>query len=130
MGWVEDRLEKQAQEADRREQIEGSASAIYDELWEAVVKVTKLPTVAIQWKPQTNGNPFHRTVVDLHKRILQIDLRKDRQSITATIGEETVARLDLVVDKNNVVHLAQGGRKLDYEEAAQVVMEPFLFPAS
>ena len=130
MDWVNDELAKQANVAECVERINESAPTIYEELWEAILAVAKDPVVDTEFKLTTNGSPYHRKVIDWKENTLTIDLVKDQRCIQSTIKGQVKTQLELKMDKNKIIYLAQGETKLGYAQAAKAIMKPFLFPDS
>lgn len=125
MGWLEERYQEFVDEQRDRKSVLEHAEAIYEGLWEEIVLVTTSPTVAFM-QIETNGLPRHRTVT-MGKRVLKIDLSEDKHSIVATLPEDTEVQLSIAVCLDGVVCLKCTGKTVNYAEAAQRILEPFIF---
>jgi hypothetical protein len=134
MTWIDDRLSGREHERVRRLSIEQSAERIYGELWEAIKKCVDEASRK-GFGLETNGSPHERTVVlstnssrrTLSTRKLALALKKASQRILVT-GIEPAPELVLDLCHDNVVCLKLNGKQVSYDEAAQAVLDPFLFP--
>ena len=125
MEWVERRYQQYVDERRDWGNVCQHAEEIYEGLWEEIVKVANDPTIAFT-KIVTNGLPQHRTVA-LGKRILKIDLAEDKHSIIASPPDSPEILLAVTVCPDGVVCLKHDGERVTYSQAAQKIMEPFIF---
>ncbi len=136
MSWIEQRLAEKGEREQRNRVIAEHESAVYENLWEQV----KLDLEEAQRRGievSTNGAPHDRTVslaVALkpgedftRSKRLHIRLEKGPHLVKVSGGPVSVEfRID--VSSDGVVRLKHGDRQLSAEEAARMILDPFLFP--
>jgi hypothetical protein len=137
MTWINDRMNERAVEARRRNYIADAAENTFNGLWEEVIRcVQEAQSHGIQ--VGTNGYAYERIVylsspptasqAITRRKELRVTLKKDKYLIAISGGIESP--FDLVFDlrRDDVVCLKRDGIEVDLESAAQVILDPFLFP--
>lgn len=137
MGWLEKRITEAQALKQRDALIRSSAPAIYRSLWTELTLIVEdaknrsFPIftngeahsrlIKLSQDPPTGGDGIGRP------KELRIVLEKDRQRIVAS-GAGVKVILDLDVCSDGVVCLKLGGDQIHLEDAAEKIMDPFLFP--
>jgi hypothetical protein len=132
MTWIDKRLAEREATRVHNLSIDQSAERVYAELWDAIKKcVTEAANKGFD--VSTNGSPHHRAV-----SVLTGTPRGDRKELVLTLKREShkilVAGIDpapeLMLDlrADNVACLKLNGKQVTYDEAAQAILDPFLFP--
>lgn len=127
MEWLKERMEAVQRVKRDERNIAAHADRIYGAVWAAVVDVVKEgPVWGIEMK--ANGFPLHHTVT-AGTHVLKVDLSEDRRRIVGTRpdGKQTV--LELAICPDGSVCVRHEEKMVDYAEAAQGLMDAFLFGA-
>jgi hypothetical protein len=134
MTWIDKRLAEQEAEATRSALIDQSAERVYDDLWQAVMRCV-MEANNKGFTLATNGSPHQRIVTltskdrTTKKRQLQLTLHRDIRLIKIR-GVESLSELSLDLCPDRVVCLKLNGKQVTYDEAAEAILDPFLFPTS
>ena len=125
--WIVERLEQRAASKERDRLIAASAERMFGELWLTMagfIEEAQQRGIEIF----TNGMPLERVVtLTVPPRTLTVTLKKDQQMI-AIRGVEGIYKLTFDVCPDHVVCLKLSGEPKSYSEAAQAILDPFLFP--
>jgi len=132
MTWISGRLEQRKKLIDRRNAVANNAENLFGELWIAIITCTteaKASGLAVE----TNGTSLERVVAactppDPHKRKeLRIKLDKYGEKVTVSeSGRETEFLIDVCDD--GVICLKLDGKQVTIQDAARLILDPFLFP--
>jgi hypothetical protein len=128
--WIVERLEQRAAAQERARLIDASAERVFGEFWQAVaVFVDEAQQSGM--KVATNGTPLERVVIldksGRNPQTLTVALAKDQKKI-AIRGVNDIYGLAFDVCPDNVVCLKLDGAAVSYREAAQAILDRFLFP--
>jgi hypothetical protein len=110
---------------------------VYDDLWKEIsdrVDDAKKRGELVE----TNGSPYERTVLmgagyqarPEDSRQLTITLARTEGKIIALDSDENSLGIELGVSEGDIVRPKHQGRTLTIPEAAKLILEPFLFPAT
>lgn len=125
MEWLKQQVERFRKEDRDWKNVVDHAERIYTAVWAEIVKVVNEAPV---WDIEliANGIPLHHTVT-MGKRVLKLDLADDRHSIIASRPDGAEVVLEIAVCPDGSVCVRCAGKAVTYAEAAQKIMEPFLF---
>ena len=123
--WITREYQRWIQNQNDRDAVTQSAEPIYEELWKEILQVVNAPVIKTQFAPTTNGIPLHRTIL-ANGKTLRVGVTADKRAIEAIAENDCLARLSLEI-KDGVVYLAHEGKRVDYQRAAQLLVQPFFF---
>jgi len=125
MEWFDQRYSQFLKEHNDRTTVAQNAEDIYAALWAAIMEVVRAAhDRGMQIQP--NGFPLHHTLL-MGKRLLRINLSEDKHCILASPGDSREVPLCLAVCEDGSVCLKHNGFTVNYAQAAQKIMEPFIF---
>jgi hypothetical protein len=135
MSWIDERLAEEKARADKNESIISSADTVFNDMWSYVLG--DVEEAKKKGKPLfTNGTQLDRIVkLDVatfspsHPKELHIALSKDKHSIVISGEVSMKFNLDICPD-GAVCPKDEQGKTVTYKEAAQRILDPFLFPES
>src|SRR5580700_6327353 len=138
MTWIDKRLAEKEAARVRHLSIDQSAERIYAELWQAIGRCVDEANNK-GFTLERNGSPHERSVVRLIPpsagRRHSSPTRKELSLVLKRASEEIVVngllappKLTLDLCPDNVACLKLDGNQVNYDEAAQAVLDPFLFP--
>lgn len=133
MTWFERRLADLEAHKQRLARIKQHAPAIYDQVWdEVVLYIAEARTKG--WAVETNGAPRKRAVM-LQKQnksgdwLLEVILPDGKERIRVKGDHGIDFYIDLeVCPEDDVVCLTLDGSRISVEQAAEAILDPFLFP--
>lgn len=131
MSWIDDRLEQQKQEREHRRIIALNAEVIYNQLWAEIANFIE-EAQAKGMDVIGNGTPLERTVTydpprSGGSRVLTVSFDRAAQFI-AVRGLNSDFELRFDVCSHNRVCLKRGDSEILLRDAAQQILEPFIFP--
>jgi hypothetical protein len=132
MTWIDKRLAERETARVRHLSIDQSAERVYAELWEAVKKCV-VEAANKGFDVSTNGSPHRRAVTVSSgaprgsRKELVLNLKRENHKILVT-GIDPAPELMLDLGADNVACLKLNGKQVTYDEAAQAILDPFLFP--
>ena len=138
MTWIDRRLAEKEAARVRHLSIDQASERIYAELWQAVGKCVDEANNK-GFTLERNGSPHERTVVLLippsagrrhsppARRELTLVLKRSSEEIVVK-GLSAPPKLTLDLCPDNVACLKLDGNQVNYDDAAQAILNPFLFP--
>ena len=131
MTWIDDRIEQGRETSRRNGLIAAEAERTYDVLWQEIGRFVEEAQLK-QIKVLTNGSVYERIVVipASPRKELRVVLKKYKQLIA--VNGDIESPFDLVFDirPDNIVCLKKDGIEVNPEAAAQLILDPFLFPGT
>jgi hypothetical protein len=133
MNWIDDDIAKRKRRNEVATLIVSGAEQVYDELWNEIAACVKYANEKLAPATMgTNGLPHNRVVWLSEARkhtVLRIELVTERSEIAVMVDDSTFRlTLRIGVCSGDIVCLKLDDRKVDYREAAQLILEPFMFP--
>ena|ERR1700683_308792 len=131
MSWIDDRLTQRRRRGNRDSLIASNAEKIYNELWHEVNGwIEAAQEKGIDLIP--NGSPYERTITlpdppHSEPRVLTLSLNKAAQLISVS-GLKSNFQLKFDVCADNRVCLKRGESEILLHDAAQQILDPFIFP--
>lgn len=134
MDWINNRLAEEKALHERDASITSSAEQIYRDMWEHLLRAIEF--AKSKGKPLfTNGSPLDRivrlsslSVPAKQPKEFHFALSKDRHSIVVSGEVSMTFKLGICSD-NSVCPKDQNGNEVTYDEAAELILDPFLFPS-
>jgi hypothetical protein len=125
MTWLDDRIAQSVKRKQDNKLILDWAESVFNALWEEITRIVE-EAKSKGFQLSTNGSPDQRAVIFKENRLL-ITLERDAGTILAN-GPGFNLQLSFSVDKDDVVRLKYAEKFLPLKEAAQSILDPFLFP--
>jgi hypothetical protein len=135
MTWIEDRVQERTLLANRNRLISQFAERTFGALWEQVEQCIGEATLK-GIDAYTNGSVFERSIFlnvkgrpgsQIPPKELTVTLDRAERTITVK-GLERPLQFTLEVGAGDVVQMHFEGNPLSYERAAEMMLDPFLFP--
>jgi hypothetical protein len=129
MTWIDDCLAKRKVLEDREGTIRTFGERSYDELWDVISKFVVEAKNKGMMPVHTNGSPRRRIIrfnCVPSPRELRLDLDEGCSGIS--ISGSSISRIKIGAGTDNVTFLERDGEKISAQDAARLILQPFLFP--
>jgi hypothetical protein len=136
MTWIDERLEQLRRKTERDRAVFDGADRLFDELWAEVEgRVKEANSKGL--RVGTNGFAYERIVwasvippleqPSAKRRELRINLHRESEGISVS-GSYQTWTLKIDVCEDGVVCLKHNDKAIVIQEAARLILDPFLFP--
>ena len=134
MTWIDDRLEERRKLEHRQQTLQAFGFEAFSDLWSKVAAdIAEARQKGIQ--VSTDGGPNER-IVRLAAKIEPGEDYATPKELTLSLGDDlrikirgaTISSLELGTTPEDVVCLIHNGKEISAEDAARLILDPFLFP--
>lgn len=134
MSWLDAQIAKHNEAISAEASLDANAGKVYLDLWQRIIRIVneaKEKYAEVQMFPAGAGNERRLSAVPLGRPEdewqLSLTLSEDQRLVVISMPSRTL-KFDIGLGLDGVACLKQGGVPVDPQEAAYMIMGPFLFP--
>jgi hypothetical protein len=134
MSWLEDQIAKSEEVRTVNALLDNHGAAVFADVWEALLRIIEEARSKLtDFRFSSKGSPKEHTVKadpnkpQLKPRQMTLGLELSKRLIVAFVAEGSIP-FEIGVCSDGVVCLKHGVNPISSQDAAQMILGPFLFP--